>query len=816
MPRLNINSLFAEKRKVTVPPVKIPRNVRQALCIDQARENGIFRLEPQSGDALYDRCYIFEDINYITLDKDRKESVLLILMSLFKSMDGQFKITVASDQQDMDKFMSQVFDPIHGDKYPVVEQGIGQWINQKIAEGTRDISRILLLTVTCRAAGFAEAAGYFMTLDTVLSNIFRNLRSRLYALGGMERLLLLQRMLRAGLPQIPVEQITEDGAWKNQILPEDIEQDTDYLIINGKKYACVLFGHDYGQTLNEEKMIHALSDVPFPTYVTVDMQRVPKKLVKDKLLTTHMNNERLISQERSRNFNNKQFGAGTSYSLGKKKEELEEAMDQVDENDEEGLFLGLLVYVWADSLEELTERTDMLQEKAKGCNYTLEPYLHRQLKALNTVLPIGGRQVNHMRFLYTSSAVAFQPFYASDLQERGKGAIVYGLNPTTKQLLRGNRKKLLAPHGFIVAHTGSGKSFLIKETEIAQTLLFTDDDIIILDPNNEQEVFIRALSGAQYIDLTPQSPVHMNPFEIPSYIAADDVVAQNKFVASMAEYASSFCAAVMTNMVVTQVHINQITKAVRAMYRDYFGGKLKRREVPTMILFREYLRRQKDAAEFEDTARMIQDIVDSLEEFTEGVYDMFAHESDIDMESRLIGFGLKNIPESVWEPAMLTIMHYLRMRINANQSDRVALRLIVDEAQVLCEKPTTAEQLLYAVETYRKVGAVVTLAAQNLTHVLENPRMRDMFSNCPYKCFMDMGGLDAANLAKIQELSTTEYRTLEENRKGYGVMVWGGQVFLFDAMMDEQNVLYEYFNTDFHEKAERAQVMKQDEGQDKE
>ena len=85
MPRLNINSLFAEKRKVTVPPVKIPRNVRQALCIDQARENGIFRLEPQSGDALYDRCYIFEDINYITLDKDRKESVLLILMSLFKS-----------------------------------------------------------------------------------------------------------------------------------------------------------------------------------------------------------------------------------------------------------------------------------------------------------------------------------------------------------------------------------------------------------------------------------------------------------------------------------------------------------------------------------------------------------------------------------------------------------------------------------------------------------------------------------------------------------------------------------------------------------
>lgn len=73
-------------------------------------------------------------------------------------------------------------------------------------------------------------------------------------------------------------------------------------------------------------------------------------------------------------------------------------MDQLDENDEEGVFLGLLVLVYADSLEELTQRVDILKQKAKGSSYELEPYYHRQLKALNTVLPIGGRQVNHMRF----------------------------------------------------------------------------------------------------------------------------------------------------------------------------------------------------------------------------------------------------------------------------------------------------------------------------------------------------------------------------------------------------------------------------------
>lgn len=40
-------------------------------------------------------------------------------------------------------------------------------------------------------------------------------------------------------------------------------------------------------------------------------------------------------------------------------------MDQLDENDEEGVFLGLLVLVYADSLEELTQRVDILKKKAK-------------------------------------------------------------------------------------------------------------------------------------------------------------------------------------------------------------------------------------------------------------------------------------------------------------------------------------------------------------------------------------------------------------------------------------------------------------------
>ena len=54
----NGNSLFLSKKSKTMPVAKVPKNVKQSLQIDQAYENGIFKIEPKEKMALYDRCYI--------------------------------------------------------------------------------------------------------------------------------------------------------------------------------------------------------------------------------------------------------------------------------------------------------------------------------------------------------------------------------------------------------------------------------------------------------------------------------------------------------------------------------------------------------------------------------------------------------------------------------------------------------------------------------------------------------------------------------------------------------------------------------------
>ena len=120
-----------------------------------------------------------------------------------------------------------------------------------------------------------------------------------------------------------------------------------------------------------------------------------------------------------------------------------------------------------------------------------------------------------MRSMLTSSMVAFQPFHARDVIQ--PGGTFYGMNKLTKNIIMIDRKKLKNSNGCIIGHTGSGKSFILKLTEIGQAYIATDDDIFMIDPQNEME-YVTVHFGGQFFDLTPSSGLHLNPFEVPDEV----------------------------------------------------------------------------------------------------------------------------------------------------------------------------------------------------------------------------------------------------------------------------------------------------------
>jgi type IV secretory pathway VirB4 component len=248
-----------------------------------------------------------------------------------------------------------------------------------------------------------------------------------------------------------------------------------------------------------------------------------------------------------------------------------------------------------------------------------------------------------------------------------------------------------------------------------------------------------------------------------------------------------------------QTHRTFVGQAVQEVYNLVFSRKHLMQ--PTIVDVRAKLKEKEDAADNFSDKECIHQLYNALSEYTEGIYDMFAYPSNVDMNNRFVVFGLAHVGEDFWEPVMITMMFFLTNRMEYNKKLRRATRLVIDETQVVTNNASSARMLLDAVVTYRKFGGIVTMALQNLSRALDNPALRDMFSNCGYKCFLDQGGVDANRLAEIQELSAKEFASLAEDTPGHGVMVWGKKVILLDATMDKSNILYQHFSTNFHEGA---------------
>ncbi|MCR5451445.1 MAG: hypothetical protein K6F00_02325 [Lachnospiraceae bacterium] len=772
----------------------IPKTTREALGIKRVFGNGIFLIDDGKKPYIYDRSYLVADINFCNKNDDERERILEDLQKFLNFMSCDFKITIANEYRDMKGFLREVFTDIHKEEYPLIDTGMREFLKQKVCEAEMyDIKQVILLTVTTRAANYDEARRYFLDLDVELEHFFMTVGSFVTALSSEERLSAIRRFFYRDTREnhISTDNPMDDPVM--DVIPTVIESGERDFFVAGDQYISVLFGRDYDSALSDTKTIYPLTQVEFPSFVTLDFAPVDQSVFKEMLKSAQIGNERAIAQEMDTKRSAGQLLTGVSYAKNRKKDELEEYRDQVDDNDETCSFIGLLVVITASSEEELANRIETMQRVAKESGIILDLYCYQQLQAFNTALPTGCRLVKNMRPFFSSSATALHPFHAEDLIE--PGGQLYGINRTTNHVVFANRKYLKSPHGIIIGHTGGGKSFFLKTTEISQTLLCSDDDLTAIDPQNELQS-VCALFGGTFIDFTPKSQVHINPMEVP-----DDVLEKNgrkeAFVADITEWANSFCAAVMHGINYTQEYSSVVGRAVRNVYERVFSKrKIKQ---PTIVDLRNELMAQEKSSDNESDKLIIHRIVNSLEEYTDGAYDMFAHKSNVDLSNRFVVFGLANVAQDFWEPVMITVMSFLSNRMEYNRKLRRATRLVIDETQVVTANASSAHILHKAVITYRKFGGICTMAMQNLTRALENPELRDMFSNCGYKCFFDQGGVDAQHLAEIQELSAREYEFLAEETPGNGVMIWGKKVILLNAQMDKENPLYKEFSTNFHE-----------------
>ncbi len=787
---MNSNALFIACKRKSEPIYKVPRNLLQVIPIKEISKSGIFLLEEKDSVKLYDKVYRFDDMNYATQDTEEQKKSMRMWMKLLNSLNVDFKFLVSNQNRDMDQFAKDILHQEDKNPYPDIAKANNDRIFEALDRGNLQVEQVRYFIVTCRRKSLEEAKSYFNVLEVTCSQVFASLKSNLTPLSGEERLKALHGCYKLGR-RIPFQWKWEDNQlknWRNEIIPMAMEKHRDYITLDSL-FVSILVATRYPNRLEEDKVVSALTNVPFHLILAMDVAPIPRQALKNKLASGYINNEAAISREQDTRLASRNYANGISYLKRKRKEELEGYLDQVDANDENGFYLGLMVLVYGTSLKDLEDKRDTIRMIGEGLGLGFEPYYHRQEQAMNTCLPVGARRVDHMRSLLTSSMVAFQPFYSQEIMQ--PGGIFYGINKVSKNIIVGNRKTLKNPMGGIYGETGSGKG-MFEKGEMGQVLVSTQDDIFILDPQGEFKEITKRFGG-QYYELSPESSVYLNFLEIPEEIMySEDQEEIRKFIGEKSGVARAFCASIMGDLLFTGFHTSIVDRCIGMMYEEAL--RKPQPVSPTLFTFRKLIGEQK-----EPEAR---DIYIPLEAFTEGSMNMFAHQSNVSLNKRLVTFSLQKIAKAMWEPAMLIVMHILSQRMDYNQEMQRATWLYVDEAQEVCKVESSALQLDKAFRTFRKYGGICTMIMQNVSSALQNDTTRDMISAAEFKVFLGQSGADRNAMETILELSTAELQEVLDAACGQGLLIWGRKHVLLDATIPKDNPLYSLYSTNFHERIE--------------
>ena len=330
---------------------------------------------------------------------------------------------------------------------------------------------------------------------------------------------------------------------------------------------------------------------------------------------------------------------------------------------------------------------------------------------------------------------------------------------------------------------------LLKITEIGQTLINSTDDIFLIDPQNEMKGITQRFNG-QYFDLSDPD-LRLNPLEIPDALLKKNASGREEFILSQLQYMEAFLYSIMTGIRPNGIHKSLIYRCVEELYQKVFSAKK-----PKSPILSELEAIFKDQGEPE-----ARDLYGSLEAYTKHSFLTLEGQSTLSTSSRFVAFGMKNIPELMWEPLMITIMHVLTQRFSYNVDQQRATHFIVDEAQYVCRHEKSCNELEKAYLTYRKLGGICTICLQNVSAATANGKIMEIVSNSDFKVLLDQAGDDRNELLQIMDLSQKEFDALSDPTPGQCLIVWGGHILQCDSTISRNNPLYHFYSTNFHEAA---------------
>lgn len=753
-------------------PFKIPRSVQQSIPIQRVWQDGIWQVNGR-----FSQTWRFADINYSLASYEDQRDMFTSYCGVLNSLptDAVTKITIHNRRLNSSDFQHSVLMRECGDDLDLYRREYNRVLTEKAA-ASNNLIQDKYITVSVARKNAEEARAFFHRVDADLSKNLGRLDSGAKALDTYERLRILHDFFRPGEEQFYKFDLNASmrlgHSFKDYIAPDGMKFLSDHFELGGK-VGRVLFMRKYSSYIKDD-MITSMADFPRTLVLSIDLLPVPTDEAVRDVQSQIMGIESDITRWQQRQNARNNFTAVVPYELEQQRAETKEFLDDLSTRDQRMVYANVTLLHMADTLEQLNADTETLLSKSL-CDFSILRY--QQEDGFNTALPYGLRSIDVTRTLTTEAAASLMPFRVQEIQDMG--GIYCGVNAVSKNLLICNRKNLLNPHGFILGVSGSGKSFTMKEF-ITFIALSTNDDIIIIDAEREYGDLVRALRGI-VLEISPNSRHHINPLEI----ARGYGMGENP-VALKSELLMSICEQQMGEGQLGAFHKSIIDRCTASVYHDFIKSGGKGRQ-PLLSDWRNEVKRQPE--------REAQELALASELFVEGSLNMFAHETNVDIDNRIIVFDLYEMGDQLKPTALNVTMETIQNRVATNRLAGKYTWVFVDEVYLFFKYYYSAQFLYKAWKRFRKYGAALTAATQNVEECLRSETARLMFANSEFLVLLNQAATDRAELAKLLNISENQMGYVTNAEAGHGLLRVGGAIVPFANEFPRTGALYQLWNT---------------------
>lgn len=758
---------FSKLKKQNKEEFRISKTTQDVIPIDTVYKDGIFKIGNR-----YTKSYRFLDINYAIASKEEKTGLFLDYGDLLNSFDSSVmvKITVNNHKIDLHKFKEDILIPFKEDGLDEYRKEYNEMLLDKLKESD-DIVQEKYLTLTVFKNNVEEARSYFSRIGTELSSHFAKLGSGCIELNLEERLKILHDFYRSDESEFNFDMkdnMRKGHSFKDLICPLAPEFKHKYFKLDDK-YGRILYLSNYPRFI-KDSIVSELCNLNKNMMYSMDLISIPTdeavKEIERKLLGVNTN---ITNWQRRQNANNN-FSAVIPYDMEMQREECKEFLDDLTIRDQRMMLCNITIVHLADSKEELDNDTELLKSVARKfmCDLSILYFSSRQLDGLCTVLPIGLNRLNIIRTLLTESASVFIPFRAQEIAD--KGGIWYGQNAITNNPIFCNKECLQNPNAFVLGVPGSGKSFLTKE-EIEFIIMRTDDDILICDPENEYSNIIRKFGG-EVIEISAGSKDHINAMDMKDGYgdSGDPVRDKSQFIMSLIEQVS--------RKGIDDLERSIIDRCVRETYMEF--------ERPTLKTLRAKLLEQQE--------KEAKALALKLEIFTDGSLDAFAHETNVDVDNRIVSYNIFKLGKQLKTMGLLVITDAMINRVNDNFIKGKKTHIFIDEFHVVFENEQSAAFFNSAWRQFRKRDAYPTGITQNVEYLLDSVEASTMLSNSEFVVMLNQAYQDREKLGRLLNISDEQMSYITNAQSGCGLIKYGGILVPFVNKMPK-GLLYDLNTT---------------------